>query len=197
MNKIVFLTMLGMFGTPFSILAQTNGSSASQGKPLSSVDAAELKGAATGRQFQVGKAQFRLAPSAAVQRKNGNDFLITPSATPETSGAPPSGSRKKRSTDTPASEAGSSSGKLAAAVSPDGAPIVVTSSVNLYFYDEAAVKRAAQVTSGKVASVSTASGKAVVEYTSVDSALDAVSRLKSVAGIIDAEPAVVQWTEVK
>ena len=197
MNKIVFFTILGIFGAPSSILAQTNGSSAPQGKPLSSIDTAELRGAATGRQFQVGRSSFRMAPSATVQRKNGNDFLITPSAPPGTSSAPPSGSRTKRSTDTSASAAGSSSGKLAAAVSPDGSPIVVTSNVNLYFSDEAAVKRAAQVTSGKVASVSTASGKAVIEYTSVDSALDAVSRLKSVAGVIDAEPAVVQWTEVK
>ncbi|MBD3682204.1 DNA breaking-rejoining protein [Stenotrophomonas sp. Br8] len=197
MKKIMFLTMLGMIGSPFSILAQTNGSPAAQAKPLTSVGAAELKSGATGRQFSVGRTQFQLVPSAAVQRKNGGELLITPSVTPGTSSAPPSGSRTKRSTDTPASAAGSSSGKLAAAVSPDGAPIVVTSSVNLYFSDEAAVKRAAQVTSGKVAKVSTASGKAVIEYTSVDSALDAVSRLKSVAGVIDAEPAVVQWTEVK
>jgi len=74
---------------------------------------------------------------------------------------------------------------------------VATSRVKVFFTDAASAQRAATATGGTVVKVSKASGRAIVEYPSVNAALDATTRLLSTAGIRAAEPDVVQWEETK
>ncbi len=81
-------------------------------------------------------------------------------------------------------------------MSRDGAPVVATSRVKVFFTDAASAQRAA-ATGGTVVKVSKASGQAIVEYPSVNAALDATTRLLSIAGIRATEPDVVQWEETK
>ena len=82
-------------------------------------------------------------------------------------------------------------------MSRDGAPVVATSRVKVFFTDAASAQRAAAATGGTVVKVSKASGQAIVEYPSVNAALDATTRLLSIAGIRAIEPDVVQWEETK
>ncbi|MHA8018643.1 DNA breaking-rejoining protein [Stenotrophomonas hibiscicola] len=161
-------------------------------RTLSTVDAQELKASATGRTFDVGGTRFQLSPSATVKQASGGQFTITPQAAATTS------ARTKRSLDgATAAPVDAGAGKFAAAVSRDGAPVVATSRVKVFFADAASAQRAAAATGGTVVKVSKASGQAIVEYPSVNAALDATTRLLSTAGIKAAEPDVVQWEETK
>jgi hypothetical protein len=161
-------------------------------RSLSTVDAQELKASATGRSFDVGGTRFQLSPSTTVQQAAGGQFRITPQAAATTS------SRSKRSLDgAAAAGADAGAGKFAAAVSNDGAPVVATSRVKVFFTDAASAQRAAKATGGTVVKVSKAAGLAIVEYPSVNAALDASTRLLSTAGVRAAEPDVVQWEEKK
>nr|WP_294992292.1 hypothetical protein [uncultured Stenotrophomonas sp.] len=96
-----------------------------------------------------------------------------------------------------AAQVDAGAGKFAAAVSHDGAPVVATSRVKVFFTDAASAQRAATATGGTVVKVSKASGQAIVEYPSVNAALDASTKLLSTAGIRATEPDVVQWEETK
>jgi hypothetical protein len=156
-----------------------------------------LKAEATGRSFNVGGARFQLAPSATVQPASGGQFRITTGADASAAAV---GTRSKRSTDAStgvAARADAGASKFAAAVSNDGAPVVATSRVKVFFTDAASAQRAATATGGTVVKVSKASGRAIVEYPSVNAALDATTKLLSTAGIKAAEPDVVQWEETK
>jgi hypothetical protein len=109
----------------------------------------------------------------------GTRFQLSPSTTVQQAAggqfritpqaAATTSSRSKRSLDgAAAAGADAGAGKFAAAVSNDGAPVV-----------------------------SKAAGLAIVEYPSVNAALDASTRLLSTAGVRAAEPDVVQWEEKK
>lgn len=196
MKTTILLSTLALAAMTTTAWAQSSGQTP-PAKTLSTVDTQQLKAEATGRSFNVGGARFQLAPSATVQPASGGQFRITTGA--EASAAAV-GTRSKRSTDAStgvAARADAGASKFAAAVSNDGAPVVATSRVKVFFTDAASAQRAATATGGTVVKVSKASGRAIVEYPSVNAALDATTKLLSTAGIKAAEPDVVQWEETK
>ncbi|MBH1549890.1 DNA breaking-rejoining protein [Stenotrophomonas muris] len=191
MKTTILLSTLAFAAMTFPAWAQSSGQTP-PARTLSTVDAQELKASATGRSFDVGGTRFQLSPSATVKQASGGQFTITPQAAATTS------ARTKRSLDgAAAAPADAGAGKFAAAVSRDGAPVVATSRVKVFFTDAASAQRAATATGGTVVKVSKASGQAIVEYPSVNAALDASTRLLSTAGIRATEPDVVQWEETK
>nr|WP_231910833.1 DNA breaking-rejoining protein [Stenotrophomonas maltophilia] len=191
MKTTILLSTLAFAAMTSPAWAQSSGQTP-PARTLSTVDAQELKAFATGRSFDVGGTRFQLSPSTTVKQASGGQFTITPPAAATTS------SRTKRSLDgAAAAPADAGAGKFAAAVSRDGAPVVATSRVKVFFTDAASAQRAATATGGTVVKVSKASGQAIVEYPSVNAALDATTRLLSTAGIRATEPDVVQWEETK
>lgn len=191
MKTTILLSTLAFAAMTSPAWAQSSGQTP-PARSLSTVDAQELKASATGRSFDVGGTRFQLSPSTTVQQAAGGQFRITPQAAATTS------SRSKRSLDGAAAVgADAGAGKFAAAVSNDGAPVVATSRVKVFFTDAASAQRAAKATGGTVVKVSRAAGLAIVEYPSVNAALDASTRLLSTAGVRAAEPDVVQWEEKK
>lgn len=191
MKTTILLSTLAFAAMTSPAWAQSSGQTPPT-RSLSTVDAQELKASATGRSFDVGGTRFQLSPSTTVQQAAGGQFRITPQAAATTS------SRSKRSLDgAAAAGADAGAGKFAAAVSNDGAPVVATSRVKVFFTDAASAQRAAKATGGTVVKVSKAAGLAIVEYPSVNAALDASTRLLSTAGVRAAEPDVVQWEEKK
>lgn len=191
MKTTILLSTLAFAAMISPAWAQSSGQTP-PARSLSTVDAQELKASATGRSFDVGGTRFQLSPSTTVQQAAGGQFRITPQAAATTS------SRSKRSLDgAAAAGADAGAGKFAAAVSHDGAPVVATSRVKVFFTDAASAQRAAKATGGTVVKVSRAAGLAIVEYPSVNAALDASTRLLSTAGVRAAEPDVVQWEEKK
>ncbi|WP_445513754.1 S8 family serine peptidase [Stenotrophomonas sp. 3(2025)] len=191
MKTTILLSTLAFVAMTSPAWAQSSGQTP-PARSLSTVDAQELKASATGRSFDVGGTRFQLSPSTTVQQAAGGQFRITPQAAATTS------SRSKRSLDgAAAAGADAGAGKFAAAVSIDGAPVVATSRVKVFFTDAASAQRAAKATGGTVVKVSKAAGLAIVEYPSVNAALDASTRLLSIAGVRAAEPDVVQWEEKK
>ncbi|WP_127563826.1 S8 family serine peptidase [Stenotrophomonas indicatrix] len=191
MKTTILLSTLAFAAMTSPAWAQSSGQTPPV-RSLSTVDAQELKASATGRSFDVGGTRFQLSPSTTVQQAAGGQFRITPQAAVTTS------SRSKRSLDgAAAAGADAGAGKFAAAVSNDGAPVVATSRVKVFFTDAASAQRAAKATGGTVVKVSKAAGLAIVEYPSVNAALDASTRLLSTAGVRAAEPDVVQWEEKK
>ncbi|PSD46145.1 DNA breaking-rejoining protein [Stenotrophomonas maltophilia] len=196
MKTTILLSTLALAAMTTTAWAQSSGQTP-PAKTLSTVDTQQLKAEATGRSFNVGGARFQLAPSATVQPASGGQFRITTGADASAAAV---GTRSKRSTDAStgvAARADAGASKFAAAVSNDGAPVVATSRVKVFFTDAASAQRAATATGGTVVKVSKASGRAIVEYPSVNAALDATSKLLSTAGIKAAEPDVVQWEETK
>ncbi|RRU75270.1 S8 family serine peptidase [Stenotrophomonas maltophilia] len=196
MKTTILLSTLALAAMTTTAWAQSSGQTP-PAKTLSTVDTQQLKAEATGRSFNVGGSRFQLAPSATVQQAGGGQFRITTGADASAAAV---GTRSKRSTDAStgaAARADAGSSKFAAAVSNDGAPVVATSRVKVFFTDAASAQRAATATGGTVVKVSKASGRAIVEYPSVNAALDATTKLLSTAGIKAAEPDVVQWEETK
>ncbi|WGS57397.1 MULTISPECIES: DNA breaking-rejoining protein [Stenotrophomonas] len=191
MKTTILLSTLAFAAMTSPAWAQSSGQTP-PARTLSTVDAQELKASATGRTFDVGGTRFQLSLSATVKQASGGQFTITPQAAATTS------ARTKRSLDgATAAPADAGAGKFAAAVSRDGAPVVATSRVKVFFTDAASAQRAATATGGTVVKVSKASGQAIVEYPSVNAALDASTKLLSTAGIRATEPDVVQWEETK
>ncbi|WP_329923741.1 S8 family serine peptidase [Stenotrophomonas geniculata] len=196
MKTTILLSTLALAAMTTTAWAQSSGQTP-PAKTLSTVDTQQLKAEATGRSFNVGGARFQLAPSATVQPASGGQFRITTGADASAAAV---GTRSKRSTDAStgvAARADAGASKFAAAVSNDGAPVVATSRLKVFFTDAASAQRAATATGGTVVKVSKASGRAIVEYPSVNAALDATTKLLSTAGIKAAEPDVVQWEETK
>ena len=196
MKTTILLSTLALAAMTTTAWAQSSGQTP-PAKTLSTVDTQQLKAEATGRSFNVGGARFQLAPSATVQPASGGQFRITTGADASAAAV---GTRSKRSTDAStgvAARADAGASKFAAAVSNDGAPVVATSRVKVFFTDAASAQRAATATGGTVVKVSKASGRAIVEYPSVNAALDATTKLLSTAGVKAAEPDVVQWEETK
>lgn len=196
MKTTILLSTLALAAMTTTAWAQSSGQTP-PAKTLSTVDTQQLKAEATGRSFNVGGARFQLAPSATVQPASGGQFRITTGADARAAAV---GTSSKRSTDASTgvvARADAGASKFAAAVSNDGAPVVATSRVKVFFTDAASAQRAATATGGTVVKVSKASGRAIVEYPSVNAALDATTKLLSTAGIKAAEPDVVQWEETK
>lgn len=196
MKTTILLSTLALAAMTTTAWAQSSGQTP-PAKTLSTVDTQQLKAEATGRSFNVGGSRFQLASSATVQPASGGQFRITTGADASAAAV---GTRSKRSTDAStgvAARADAGASKFAAAVSNDGAPVVATSRVKVFFTDAASAQRAATATGGTVVKVSKASGRAIVEYPSVNAALDATTKLLSTAGIKAAEPDVVQWEETK
>ncbi len=196
MKTTILLSTLALAAMTTTAWAQSSGQTP-PAKTLSTVDTQQLKAEATGRSFNVGGSRFQLAPSATVQQASGGQFRITTGADASAAAV---GTRSKRSTDAStgvAARADAGASKFAAAVSNDGAPVVATSRVKVFFTDAASAQRAATATGGTVVKVSKASSRAIVEYPSVNAALDATTKLLSTAGIKAAEPDVVQWEESK
>ncbi len=196
MKTTILLSTLALAAMTTTAWAQSSGQTP-PAKTLSTVDTQQLKAEATGRSFNVGGSRFQLAPSATVQQASGGQFRITTGADASAAAV---GTRSKRSTDAStgvAARADAGASKFAAAVSNDGAPVVATSRVKVFFTDAASAQRAATATGGTVVKVSKASGRASVEYPAVNAALDATTKLLSTAGIKAAEPDVVQWEETK
>ncbi len=196
MKTTILLSTLALAAMTTTAWAQSSGQTP-PAKTLSTVDTQQLKAEATGRSFNVGGSRFQLAPAATVQQASGGQFRITTGADASAAAV---GTRSKRSTDAStgvAARADAGASKFAAAVSNDGAPVVATSRVKVFFTDAASAQRAATATGGTVVKVSKASGRAIVEYPSVNAALDATTKLLSTAGIKAAEPDVVQWEETK
>lgn len=196
MKTTILLSTLALAAMTTTAWAQSSGQTP-PAKTLSTVDTQQLKAEATGRSFNVGGSRFQLAPSATVQQASGGQFRITTGADASAAAV---GTRSKRSTDAStgvAARADAGASKFAAAVSNDGAPVVATSRVKVFFTDAASAQRAATATGGTVVKVSKASSRAIVEYPSVNAALDATTKLLSTAGIKAAEPDVVQWEETK
>ncbi len=196
MKTTILLSTLALAAMTTTAWAQSSGQTP-PAKTLSTVDTQQLKAEATGRSFNVGGARFQLAPSATVQPASGGQFRITTGADARAAAV---GTHSKRSTDASTgvvARADAGASKFAAAVSNDGAPVVATSRVKVFFTDAASAQRAATATGGTVVKVSKASGRAIVEYPSVNAALDATTKLLSTAGIKAAEPDVVQWEETK
>ncbi|KAA9002331.1 DNA breaking-rejoining protein [Stenotrophomonas cyclobalanopsidis] len=190
MKTTILLSTLALAAMTSPAWAQSSGQTP-PARTLSTMDAQELKASATGRSFDVGGTRFQLSPSTTVKQASGGRFTITPQVAATSS-------RTKRSLDgAAAAPADAGAGKFAAAVSRDGAPVVATSRVKVFFTDAASAQRAATATGGTVVKVSKASGQAIVEYPSVNAALDATSQLLSTAGIRATEPDVVQWEETK
>ncbi|WP_164161956.1 DNA breaking-rejoining protein [Stenotrophomonas maltophilia] len=196
MKTTILLSTLALAAMTTTAWAQSSGQTP-PAKTLSTVDTQQLKAEATGRSFNVGGSRFQLAPSATVQQASGGQFRIITGADASAAAV---GTRSKRSTDAStgvAARADAGTSKFAAAVSNDGAPVVATSRVKVFFTDAASAQRAATATGGTVVKVSKASGRAIVEYSSVNAALDATTKLLSTAGIKATEPDVVQWEETK
>lgn len=194
MKMTILLSTLALAATTTAAWAQSSDKVPAT-RTLSTLDAQALKADATGRSFDMGGSRFQLAPSATVQQAKGGKFRITPAAESGPS------TRSRRSADVGGNgalsrlDAGAS--KFAAAVSNDGAPVVATSRIKVFFTDPASAQRAAITTGGTVVKISRPAGRAIVEYPSVNAALDATSKLLSTAGIRAAEPDVVQWEETK
>ena len=150
-----------------------------------------LRQAATGAAFKVGDVQFRLAPSATVTAADAStdpaQAVVAGKYAIEV-GAAPSSSRAKRSLDAAAPLAG----KVAAAVSQSGEPVVVTSSINVYFDQASVLADAVRSTGGTLTYSSLVGGKGTLEFDSVQQALDAAARLQGKAGIKEASPKIEQ-----
>ncbi|MEE9878768.1 MAG: DNA breaking-rejoining protein [Stenotrophomonas maltophilia] len=193
MKTTILLSTLAFAAMTSPAWAQSSGQTP-PARTLSTVDAQELKASATGRSFDVGGTRFQLSPSTTVKQASGGQFTITPGCRRR---RPPVRVPSVRWMAAAAAPADAGAGKFAAAVSRDGAPVVATSRVKVFFTDAASAQRAATATGGTVVKVSKASGQAIVEYPSVNAALDATTRLLSTAGIRATEPDVVQWEETK
>ncbi|MGH8082495.1 MAG: DNA breaking-rejoining protein [Lysobacter sp.] len=155
-----------------------------------SVAPESLRQAATGASFKVGDIQFRLAPAATVTAADASadpaQTVVAGKYAVEVGAAP---SRSKRSLD---GASAAPAAKLAAAVSQSGEPVVVTSSVNVYFDQPDVLAEAVRSSGGKLTYSSVVGGKGTIEFDSVQQALDAVARLQGIAGIKEASPKIEQ-----
>ena len=73
-----------------------------------------------------------------------------------------------------------------------GEPVVVTSSVNVYFDQASVLDEAVRRTGGRLTYASAIGGKGTIEFDSVQQALDAVAKLQGQAGIKEASPKIEQ-----
>lgn len=149
--------------------------------------AGQLQQAATGASFKIGDTQFRLAPSATVAPADAGaaaDRIVVAGKYAIELGAAPA--RAKRSL------ADAPSTKLAAAVSQTGEPVVVTSSINVYFDEPGMLAEAVRSTGGRLTYSSAIGGKGTLEFDSVAQALEAAAKLQGKAGIKEASPKIEQ-----
>lgn len=156
---------------------------------------AELRQAATGASFSVGDTQFRIAPSAVVTPATAASDpaqTVVAGKYAVSVGAANASARSTRST-----AAAAPSAKLAAAVSEGGAPVVVTSSINVYYDQPSVLADAVRTTGGKLTYSSDIGGKGTIEFGSVAQAIEAVGKLQGKAGIKEVSPKIEQLNDVR
>lgn len=162
----------------------------------------QLRQAATGASFKVGDTAFRLAPTAVVESggtsatKNdtvvGGKYKVTLPA----SAAAAAGAAAAKTPSAPgAASSQAPSTKLAAAVSEGGAPVVVTSSLNVYFDQPSVLAEAVRATGGKLVYSSAIGGKGTIEFATVDEAIKAMTQLQGKAGVKEVSPKIVQMID--
>jgi len=162
-------------------MALANGAQAQSAAPES------LRQAATGASFKVGDTQFRLAPSATVTAADASadpGQAVVAGKYALALGAAPASARRGL--------AAAPSPKLAAAVSQTGEPVVVTSSINVYFDQPSVLDEAVRRTGGRLTYASAIGGKGTIEFDSVQQALDAAAQLQGQAGVKEASPKIEQ-----
>lgn len=155
---------------------------------------AELRQAATGASFKVGDTQFRIAPSAVVTPATATSDpakSVVAGKYDVSVGAATASSRSKRSA------AAAPAAKLAAAVSEGGTPVVVTSSINVYYSQPSVLADAVRATGGKLTYSSDIGGKGTIEFGSVAQAIEAVGKLQGKAGIKEVSPKIEQLNIVR
>lgn len=148
--------------------------------------AVSLRQAANGAAFKVGDTQFRLAPSATVTAADASadpGQAVVAGKYALALGAAPAAAKRGLA---------AAPAKLAAAVSQSGEPVVVTSSVNVYFDQPAVLAEAVRSSGGRLTYASAVGGKGTIEFDSVQQALDAAAKLQGVAGVKEASPKIEQ-----
>ncbi len=167
-------------------------------------EAAQLRQAATGASFQVGDTAFRLAPSAEVAPVSASapkDGLVVAGKyrvnIPDATARPTTGSTVKSPRQSPAQANAAPATKLAAAVSERGEPVVITSSLNVYFDQPSVLADAVRSTGGKLTYSSAIGGKGTIEFGSVAEAIKAMDTLQGKAGIKEVSPQLVQPRNMK
>lgn len=156
------------------------------GAQAQSAATASLRQAATGAAFKVGDTQFRLAPSATVTPADASadpGQAVVAGKYALALGAAPAAARRGLAV-APA--------RLAAAVSNSGEPVVVTSSVNVYFDRPEVLAEAVRRSGGRLTFASAVGGKGTIEFDSVEQALQAAAKLQGLAGVKEASPKIEQ-----
>jgi len=181
----------------FSLFSLILGLAATTGAHAQNDNSAQLRQAATGAAFKIGDIGYRLVPSAVVKPVGKSTprgeavvaerySLSLPSAGENASGGV---ARSKRSL---ADESAAPATKLAAAVSERGDPVVVTSSINVYFDQPSVLADAVRTTGGKLTYSSAIGGKGVIEFGSVAEAVKAMGKLQGKAGVKEVSPQLVK-----
>ncbi len=173
---VLCVSLLGVIG-----LLLASGAQAQSAAPEA------LRQAATGASFKIGDTQFRLAPSATVTAADASadpGQAVVAGKYALALGAAPASARRGL--------AAAPSPKLAAAVSQTGEPVVVTSSINVYFDQAGVLDEAVRRTGGRLTYASAIGGKGTIEFDSVQQALDAAAKLQGQAGIKEASPKIEQ-----
>jgi len=143
-----------------------------------------LRQAATGDAFRIGYTQFRLAPDgvvgAAAKTADGQavrvgDYAVRVQA---------AGARSARAV--------AAKPRLLAAVGDDGKAVVVTSTLNVYHRDPAALQAAARASGGRLTYSSVAGGNGRIEFDSVDAAMRAMAKIQGIAGIKEVAPEIIE-----
>lgn len=144
-----------------------------------------LRQDATGEAFRIGYTQFRLAPAGAVGAAKPDGSVrvgeyavrLQPAAarTLRTAAAKP---------------------RLAAAVGDDGKAVVVTSTLNVYHANPAALRDAVRASGGRLVYSSIAGGAGRIEFDSVDAAIKAMAKIQGIAGIKEVAPEIIEGEDV-
>jgi len=146
-----------------------------------------LRQAATGDAFRIGYTQFRLAPdglvsaaakSAGSQAVRVGDYAVQ---------VQPAAARGARAV--------AAKPRLVAAVGDDGKAVVVTSTLNVYHRDPAALRAAVRASGGTLVYSSVAGGNGRIEFDSVDAAMKAMAKIQAIAGIKEVAPEIIEGAD--
>ena len=147
----------------------------------------QLQQAATGPTFRIGYSEFRLVPDSVVSRtqakKTADAREVRVGAYAVQSKAAKTGAVAK--TAAPKT-------KLAAAMSDDGRPVVVTSTLEVYHSNVAVLQDAARVSGGTLVYSSNAGGNGRIEFDSVAAAMAAIPKIQALAGVKEVSPEIIQ-----
>lgn len=144
-----------------------------------------LRAAATGDAFRIGYTRFRLAPDGVVDKAASaggaavrvGDYAVQ---------LQPAARSARAATAKP---------RLAAAVGDDGKAVVVTSTLNVYHRDPAALHAAARASGGTLVYASAAGGNGRIEFDSVEAAMKAMAKIQAIAGIKEVAPEIIEGAD--